>query len=119
MSPDGSYTFPVHDHISFVLLYSFLVALSGSNSSSKSCRGALRQIIKERLTHNTIDLGIAPETVESYQIGEIEIEKNVPLDRLKAIRGHLVCFPMDFMCKEDLRPVFNESEYYASPQVFH
>ncbi|TYH82595.1 hypothetical protein ES332_D02G072900v1 [Gossypium tomentosum] len=82
-------------------------------------RGALRQIIKERLTHNTIDLGIAPETLESYQIGEIEIEKNVPLDRLKAIRGHLVCFPMDFMCKEDLRPVFNESEYYASPQVFH
>ncbi|TYH27331.1 hypothetical protein ES288_A02G061500v1 [Gossypium darwinii] len=82
-------------------------------------RGALRQIIKERLTHNTIDLGIAPETLESYQIGEIEIEKNVLLDRLKAIRGHLVCFPMDFMCKEDLRPVFNESEYYASPQVFH
>ncbi|KAL4310950.1 hypothetical protein GQ457_01G030530 [Hibiscus cannabinus] len=80
-------------------------------------RLALRQILKERQSHTTIDLGIAPRKSESSQAGEIE--KNDPLDRLKSVRGHLVCFPMDFMCKEDLRPVFNESEYYASPQVFH
>ncbi|XVF38771.1 hypothetical protein REPUB_Repub20aG0130800 [Reevesia pubescens] len=83
-------------------------------------RLVLRQSIafwKERLGHTTIDLGIAPEKLESYQNGDIK--KTDPMDRLKAVRGHLVSFPLDFMCKEDLRPVFNESEYYASPQVFH
>ncbi|XP_017975443.1 PREDICTED: phospholipase D zeta 1 [Theobroma cacao] len=83
-------------------------------------RLALRQSImfwKERLGHTTIDLGIAPEKLESYHSGDIR--KTDPMDRLKSVRGHLVSFPLDFMCKEDLRPVFNESEYYASPQVFH
>nr|DAD38153.1 TPA_asm: hypothetical protein HUJ06_008794 [Nelumbo nucifera] len=83
-------------------------------------RVALRQSMfywKEKLGHTTIDLGIAPEKLESYQNGDI---KNTdPMERLESVRGHLVSFPLEFMCKEDLRPVFNESEYYASPQVFH
>lgn len=83
-------------------------------------RVAFRQSLsfwKERLGHTTIDLGIAPEKLESYQNGDLK--KTNPLDRLRSVCGHLVSFPLDFMCKEDLRPVFNESEYYASPQVFH
>lgn len=83
-------------------------------------RAALRQSTaswRERLDHTTIDLGIAPEKLESYQNGDIK--KTDPMERLKGLRGHLVSFPLDFMCKEDLRPVFNESEYYASSQVFH
>ncbi|KAJ6430867.1 hypothetical protein OIU84_018383 [Salix udensis] len=82
-------------------------------------RAALRQstvLWKDRLGHTTIDLGIAPQKLESYQNGDI---KNTdPLERLQSVRGHLVSFPLDFMSKEDLRPVFNESEYYAS-QVFY
>ncbi|GAV64170.1 PLDc domain-containing protein/PLDc_2 domain-containing protein [Cephalotus follicularis] len=83
-------------------------------------RVALRQsmgIWKERLGHTTIDLGIAPEKLESYQNGDIT--KTDPMDRLQSVQGHLVSFPLEFMCREDLRPVFNESEYYASPHVFH
>ncbi|KAL1223695.1 Phospholipase D zeta 1 [Cardamine amara subsp. amara] len=83
-------------------------------------RMAFRQGIaywKEKLGHTTIDLGIAPKKLESYHNGDIK--RSDPMDRLKAVKGHLVSFPLDFMCKEDLRPVFNESEYYASPQVFH
>lgn len=72
---------------------------------------------KERLGHITIDLGIAPKKLESYHNGDIK--DTDPMERLQSIRGHLVSFPLDFMCREDLRPVFNESEYYASPQVFH
>ncbi|XP_065863722.1 phospholipase D zeta 1 isoform X3 [Euphorbia lathyris] len=82
-------------------------------------RSALRQSMtlwKERLGHTTIDLGIAPEKLESYENGGIT--KTDPMERLKTVRGHLVSLPLDFMCKEDLRPVFNESEYYAS-QVFY
>ncbi|XP_048626476.1 phospholipase D zeta 1-like [Brassica napus] len=83
-------------------------------------RMAFRQSIsywKEKLGHTTIDLGIAPEKLESYHNGDIK--RSDPMDRLKSIKGHLVSFPLDFMCKEDLRPFFNESEYYASAQVFH
>lgn len=84
-----------------------------------SRRAVLRQSMaywKDKLGHTTIDLGIAPEKLESYHNGDI---KNTdPLERLQSVRGHLVSFPLDFMCKEDLRPVFNESEYYAS-QVFY
>lgn len=71
---------------------------------------------KDRLGHTTIDLGMAPEKLESYQNGDMK--QTDPMGRLQAIRGHLVSYPLDFMCKEDLRPVFNESEYYAS-QVFY
>jgi hypothetical protein len=94
-------------------------ALTDCFLSPTTRRAALRQSMvsrKDRLGHTTIDLGIAPQKLESYQNGDI---KNTdPLERLQSTRGHLVSFPLEFMCKEDLRPVFNESEYYAS-QVFH
>ncbi|XP_048427822.1 phospholipase D zeta 1 isoform X2 [Pyrus x bretschneideri] len=83
-------------------------------------RAAFRQSIafcKEKIGHTTIDLGIAPEKLESYQNGDVKTAD--PMERLESVKGHLVSFPLDFMLKEDLRPVFNESEYYASPQVFH
>jgi phospholipase D1/2 len=73
---------------------------------------------KEKLGHTTIDLGIAPEKIERNENGEIKMMD--PIERLKLVKGHLVSFPLDFtMCQEDLRPVFNEGEFYASPQVFH
>lgn len=72
---------------------------------------------KEKLGHTTIDLGVAPMKLESYLNGDV---KNTdPWERLQSVKGHLVSFPLEFMSQEDLRPVFNESEYYASPQVFH
>ncbi|KVH93523.1 Phospholipase D family [Cynara cardunculus var. scolymus] len=64
---------------------------------------------KEKLGHTTIDLGVAPEKLESLTSMEI----------LKQVRGFLVSFPLQFMCQEDLRPMFSESEFYASPQVFY
>ncbi|XP_057430017.1 phospholipase D zeta 1 isoform X2 [Lotus japonicus] len=82
-------------------------------------RLAFRQSVafwKEKVGHTTIDLGIAPKNLESYDDGNI---KNTdPLERLTSVRGHLVSFPLEFMCQESLRPAFNESEYYAT-QVFH
>eukprot|EP00268_Persea_americana_P049346 TRINITY_DN5288_c0_g1_i4.p1 TRINITY_DN5288_c0_g1~~TRINITY_DN5288_c0_g1_i4.p1 ORF type:complete len:804 (-),score=140.04 TRINITY_DN5288_c0_g1_i4:260-2671(-) len=84
-------------------------------------RTAIRQSMaywKDRLGHTTIDLGIAPDKLESHQNGVVKTFD--PMERLEAVKGLLVSFPLDFMCnEEDLRPVFNESEYYASPQVFH
>ncbi|KAJ9549637.1 hypothetical protein OSB04_022180 [Centaurea solstitialis] len=83
-------------------------------------RASLRQCMSEmkaKVGHNTIDLGIAPKKLEPYQDGSGK--GSDPMDRLEGVKGHLVSFPLDFMCKEDLRPVFKESEYYASPQVFH
>ncbi|RZC93997.1 hypothetical protein C5167_016692 [Papaver somniferum] len=83
-------------------------------------RAAIRQSMgywKEKLGHTTIDLGIAPGKLESYHNGDVKATD--PMERLGTIRGHLVSFPLDFMCQEDLRPVFNESEYYASTHVFH
>ncbi|XP_028779524.1 phospholipase D zeta 2 [Neltuma alba] len=72
-------------------------------------RAALRQNmthLKDKLGHTTIDLGIGPDQTEHA-------------GRLKCIKGHLVCFPLEFMRGEDLRPVFNESEFYVSPHVYH
>ncbi|XP_024029997.1 phospholipase D zeta 1 [Morus notabilis] len=83
-------------------------------------RAAFRQSMaswKEKIGHTTIDLGIAPEKLDSYHNGDVT--KADPMERLESVRGHLVSFSLDFMCQEDLRPVFNESEYYASAQVFH
>lgn len=83
-------------------------------------RSALRQSIghwKEKLGHTTIDLGVAPEKLELHKDGEITITD--PMEYLKSVRGFLVSFPLEFMCQEDLRPVFSESEFYASPQVFY
>ncbi|KAL1539118.1 Phospholipase D zeta 1 [Salvia divinorum] len=83
-------------------------------------RISLRQCMiswKAKVGHTTTDLGIAPNKLENHQEGGAT--NTDPMERLKSIRGHLVSFPLEFMSKEDLRPVFNESEYYASPQVFH
>ncbi|KAG8370465.1 hypothetical protein BUALT_Bualt14G0119700 [Buddleja alternifolia] len=83
-------------------------------------RVSLRQRMsfwREKIGHTTIDLGIAPNKLESYHDGDIT--GTDPIERLESVKGHLVSYPLDFMCKEDLRPVFKESEYYASPQVFH
>ncbi|MBA0770961.1 hypothetical protein Gotri_019499 [Gossypium trilobum] len=83
-------------------------------------RAALRQDMaywKDKLGQTTIDLGVAPEKLETVENGEIKTED--PMERLKMLKGHLVVFPLKFMSQEDLRPVFNEREFYASPQVFH
>jgi hypothetical protein len=63
--------------------------------------------LKDKIGHTTIDLGVAQEKLETYQDGDL---KGVdPMDRLRLVRGHLVSFPLDFMCQEDLRPYFSES----------
>ncbi|KAL0376406.1 UNVERIFIED_CONTAM: Phospholipase D zeta 1 [Sesamum calycinum] len=83
-------------------------------------RAALRQGMsfwREKVGQTTIDLGIAPKKLETYVNGDVK--DTDPMERLECVKGHLVSYPLEFMCKEDLRPVFNESEYYASPQVFH
>lgn len=73
--------------------------------------------LKEKLGHTTIDLGVAPEKVESHENGEVVVLDSV--EKVKSTKGFLVSFPMDFMCQEDLRPMFIESEFYTSPQVFY
>ncbi|XP_012851481.1 PREDICTED: phospholipase D p1-like, partial [Erythranthe guttata] len=84
-------------------------------------RWALRQSMSHwrmKLGHTTIDLGVAPENLELYENDELIITD--PMEKLKSVRGHLVSFPLDFMSQEDdLRPMFIEGEFYASPQVFH
>ncbi|PWA53084.1 phospholipase D P2 [Artemisia annua] len=80
-------------------------------------RYAFRQSMnywKEKLGHTTIDLGLAPEKLASLTDGRIE-----SMEVLKRVRGFLVSFPLHFMCQEDLRPMFSESEFYTSPQVFY
>ena len=73
---------------------------------------------KQKLRHTTIDLGVAPEKLEFHENGEvITID---PETKLKSVRGQLVSFPLGFMKQEDdLRPMFNEGEFYTSSQVFH
>ncbi|KAG9129798.1 hypothetical protein Leryth_016007 [Lithospermum erythrorhizon] len=83
-------------------------------------RSELRQSMnywKEKLGHTTIDLGVAPEIVESS--GEEAVEKINPREMLKTVRGFLVSFPLEFMRDEDLRPAFLEQEFYTAPQVFY
>lgn len=72
---------------------------------------------KEKLGHTTIDLGVAPEKVECCENGAVTFVD--PKEKLKSVRGYLVSFPLEFMSQEDLRPVFIESEFYTSPQVFY
>ncbi|KAL6146533.1 hypothetical protein ACLB2K_057211 [Fragaria x ananassa] len=88
-------------------------------NDSINSRAAVRESMafwKEKLGQTTIDLGIAPKKLESWENGEYK--ETDPMERLKQIRGLLVSFPLEFMNQEDLRPVFNESEFYTSPQVF-
>ncbi|KAI3923866.1 hypothetical protein MKW92_011730 [Papaver armeniacum] len=84
-------------------------------------RSAIRQSMaywKDRLGYTTIDLGVAPSKLEAFHKGDVKITD--PMKRLESVRGHLVSFPLEFMCQEeDLRPMFIESEFYVSPEVFH
>lgn len=80
-------------------------------------RVVLRQAIsvrKDKISHNTIDLGISSKS--STQEEDCNSDPDHCID---GISGHLVFFPLRFMAEEDLRPVFKESEYYASSQIFH
>ncbi|XP_031103467.1 phospholipase D zeta 1-like isoform X1 [Ipomoea triloba] len=79
-------------------------------------RSALRQC-KERLRHNTVDLGVAPKKLRVYVDDKVTIVN--PTERVKSIKGHLVHFPLEFMREEDLRPVFIDPEFYTNPHVFH
>ncbi|CAK9208184.1 unnamed protein product [Sphagnum jensenii] len=92
-------------------------------SDSIHSRVALRLAVaqqKEKVGHTTIDLGIAPKDPDQGVVlnkGEgLSMSQESCID---AICGHLVFFPLEFMADEDLRPVFKESEYYASAQIFH
>ncbi|OAY77325.1 Phospholipase D zeta 1 [Ananas comosus] len=84
-------------------------------------RHAFRQsaaLLKEKVGHTTIDLGIAPEKIQSNQIEDNTLT-DVVMEKLNSIKGHVVSFPLDFMCQEDLRPLIIESEFYVAPQVFY
>lgn len=72
---------------------------------------------KEKVGHTSIDLGICPEKLETYENGDI---KDMDLtEKLQMVRGHLVSFPLELMCNEDLRPGFSEEgEFYASSHSF-
>ncbi|KAF8015958.1 hypothetical protein BT93_H1492 [Corymbia citriodora subsp. variegata] len=73
---------------------------------------------KDKIGHTTIDLGIAPEKLESStDVGDVK--ETDPMERLKSVRGYLVTFPLEFMSQEDLRPMLIEGEFYTSSQVFH
>ncbi|KAL5227220.1 hypothetical protein ABZP36_015485 [Zizania latifolia] len=72
---------------------------------------------KEKIGHTTIDLGVALEKPETLEDGALA--GTDPMEKLQGVKGHLVSFPLEFMCQEDLRPFFGESEFYTSPQVFH
>ncbi|CAM0881074.1 unnamed protein product [Alopecurus aequalis] len=75
---------------------------------------------KEKIGHTTIDLGVALEKAEILEEDRDMVAVGTdPAGRLQGVRGNLVSFPLEFMCQEDLRPFFSESEYYTSPQVFH
>ncbi|XP_052194240.1 phospholipase D zeta 1-like isoform X2 [Diospyros lotus] len=85
-----------------------------------SSRSELRQSMsywKEKIGHTTIDLGVAPKELEIIEDGETKVMD--PMEKLKSVRGYLVSYPLEFMSQEDLRPMFAETEFYTSPQVFH
>jgi phospholipase D1/2 len=71
----------------------------------------------QKIGHTTIDLGVALEKPGTQQ-GGIPTGTD-PTEMLQAVRGQIVLFPLEFMCQEDLRPYFSESQFYTSPQVFH
>ncbi|KAL0323425.1 UNVERIFIED_CONTAM: Phospholipase D zeta 1 [Sesamum angustifolium] len=91
--------------------------LLNSYERFQSCTPTMHELLEGKNLAHTTDLGIAPNKLELFKDGEVT--GTDPMERLKSVKGHLVSFPLEFMCREDLRPVFNESEYYASPQVFH
>ncbi|XP_047331779.1 phospholipase D zeta 1-like [Impatiens glandulifera] len=85
-------------------------------------RHAFRQSMnhaKEKVGHTTIDLGVAPEKLEIFEEGKEKSIMMDPIEKLKDVKGFLVLFPLEFMKEENLKPVFVESEFYVSPQVYH
>ncbi|RRT63419.1 hypothetical protein B296_00029099 [Ensete ventricosum] len=60
---------------------------------------------KEKFGYTTIDLGIS---LEKKDPKHKEHKGADPIQRLESVRGHLVSFPLNFMCNEDLRPVFSQ-----------
>ncbi|KAH9616705.1 hypothetical protein KSS87_014109 [Heliosperma pusillum] len=73
--------------------------------------------LRESIGYTTIDLGVAPRVVTLYEDG---LPKAVdPSEMLKSVKGHVVCFPLEYMRDEDLRPMFHEGEFYTSNEVFH
>lgn len=85
-------------------------------------RVVLRQAIslrKDKISHNTIDLGIGSSNGAPPSSPQDHRPSDPDQNCIDAISGHLVFFPLKFMAEEDLRPVFKESEYYASSQIFH
>ncbi|URE38688.1 phospholipase D [Musa troglodytarum] len=70
---------------------------------------------KEKFGYTTTDLGISPEKKDPEHK---EHKGTDPIQRLESVRGHLVSFPLQFMCSEDLRPVFSQGEFYVWPLVF-
>lgn len=86
-------------------------------------RAVLRQTVslrKDKIGHNTIDLGIGTcKSPATPATPDDQLLADPDHNCIDAINGHLVFFPLSFMAEEDLRPVFKESEYYASSQIFH
>lgn len=73
--------------------------------------------LTESIGYTTIDFGVAPQMVKFHEDG---LRKTLdPLEMLKSVKGTIVCFPLEFMRDEDLRPMFHEGEFYTSPEVFH
>ncbi|XP_009417749.2 phospholipase D zeta 1 isoform X1 [Musa acuminata AAA Group] len=82
------------------------------------CRATFREstnYFKEKLGYTTIDLGISSEKKDP---NHKEHKGTDPIQRLESVRGHLVSFPLKFMCNEDLRPAFSQGEFYVWPLVF-
>ncbi|KAJ8447810.1 hypothetical protein Cgig2_015173 [Carnegiea gigantea] len=73
--------------------------------------------LREEIGYTTIDFGVAPRILTSREDGCVK--EQCPLEVLNSVQGHVVCFPLEFMRDEDLRPMFHEGEFYTSPEVFH
>ncbi|XP_021742611.1 phospholipase D zeta 1-like [Chenopodium quinoa] len=73
--------------------------------------------LTESIGYTTIDFGVAPQVVKFNEDGMLKTLD--PLEMLKSVKGNIVCFPLEFMKDEDLRPMFHEGEFYTSPEVFH
>lgn len=73
--------------------------------------------LTERIGYTTIDFGVAPQVVKFHENGLLK--STDPQEMLKSVKGNIVCFPLEFMRDEDLRPMFHEGEFYTAPEVFH
>ena len=73
--------------------------------------------LRDKMGYTTIDFGVAPRILTTREDGHSKEQD--PLEVLKCVKGNVVCFPLEFMGDEDLRPMFHEGEFYTSPEVFH